>query len=80
MAAFLAIMTNLLLLGSKDDIKIVDNGRISNFVHSDITSSFPPIQSQYYEMKLQVKSKQMVRYLYFLFLSFDFLGLSYLFS
>lgn len=60
MAAFLAILTNLLLLGSKDDIRIVDNGKISNFVQSDVTSAFPPIQSQYYEMKLKVKSKQMV--------------------
>ncbi|XP_066922900.1 protein shifted-like [Clytia hemisphaerica] len=51
-----------LLFGAKDEIKIVENGTISNFVESDVARTFPPIQPQYYEMKLQIKSKQMLYY------------------
>jgi len=60
MDAYLVLL-NILLLGSEDNIKIVDNGTVSNFVRSDVSKSFPPIQPEYYEMKLRIKSREMVR-------------------
>ena len=64
MEVYLAIL-NILLLGSEDGIKIIDNGTVSNFVSNEVSKSFPPIQPQFYEMKLRVKSKEMVREIFF---------------
>ena len=59
-AAYLAIFTNLLLLGSKDEIKIVENGTVSPLVQNDVTEAFPPILPQYTEIQLRIASEKRV--------------------